>query len=489
MAGRRNTDKVVKNPTFMADIRYFFEDPDIRCMNDELEDFDLSTYEGVRSNASRIFRQTLPPRGKMPPQKDRKWSEARSESFLNWINNESPRGVPFSRPVPKEPVSPTARVRKDIRDLDKDELKLLKDAFDGIIQREPDEPNSYFQVAAIHGIPDREYCLHHEMGFHPWHRAYLLRMENALRSVPGCGEVTLPYWDISGTVPAVLFKEPFASFTLPRRVGAEFPEGFVTVRNERTDVQRQLRTYRMADKIHESLQENYWETFNDSIEGRHDSGHGICGETISDADVTAYDPMFWFFHCNWDRLWWRWQHRVDATTLNRFKSTLLDSSRWLEPPVNDLEPFDGATTDGVIDVSELHYALSRDDRPFEPAETGFGNIIASTSFRLSLSRKVSVRVKGIKRLNIPGSFKVSLLADGKLVDWEGFFQSTAPKRCTTCRQKDIVNIDFKVDLEKIKDKTLSVTVDLVSAKRAHTRVSLKKIGNPTINVRQLLVEG
>jgi tyrosinase len=28
-----------------------------------------------------------------------------------------------------------------------------------------------------------------------WHRAYLLRLENALRSIPGCQDVTLPFWD------------------------------------------------------------------------------------------------------------------------------------------------------------------------------------------------------------------------------------------------------------------------------------------------------
>ncbi|KAL7781933.1 putative tyrosinase [Trichoderma ceciliae] len=39
------------------------------------------------------------------------------------------------------------------------------------------------------------YCNHGNVLFPTWHRAYLLRLENALRSIDGCGDVTLPYWD------------------------------------------------------------------------------------------------------------------------------------------------------------------------------------------------------------------------------------------------------------------------------------------------------
>ncbi|KAL7620341.1 hypothetical protein AAE478_009335 [Parahypoxylon ruwenzoriense] len=39
------------------------------------------------------------------------------------------------------------------------------------------------------------YCNHGNVLFPTWHRAYLMRVENALRSIPGCEDVTLPFWD------------------------------------------------------------------------------------------------------------------------------------------------------------------------------------------------------------------------------------------------------------------------------------------------------
>ena len=39
------------------------------------------------------------------------------------------------------------------------------------------------------------YCNHGNVLFPTWHRAYLLRLEDALRSIPGCEDVTLPFWD------------------------------------------------------------------------------------------------------------------------------------------------------------------------------------------------------------------------------------------------------------------------------------------------------
>lgn len=53
------------------------------------------------------------------------------------------------------------------------------------------------------------------MLFPTWHRAYVLRLENALRSIEGCEHVTLPYWDETGDdtqvngVPGVFLMQKF----------------------------------------------------------------------------------------------------------------------------------------------------------------------------------------------------------------------------------------------------------------------------------------
>lgn len=480
-------DKTVKNPTYMNHIQYFFDQKDIDCMNRELEDFDLSTYKGVRKNAGRVFSQTLQPGGNMPPQADRKWSKARSKTFRNWMLNKYPLGVPKANKLPTKAARTAARVRKDIRDLDKNEIKLLKKAFSAIMQRLPDEENSFTSIAEIHGLPNRQYCLHHEGEFQPWHRVYLEKMEDALRSVEGCEQVTLPYWDISGDVPKVLFQKPFASFVLQKAADPTwFPVGFKTKRNTRKQIDDGLKLYRMAKKVQKALNQPQWERFNSGLESCHDSGHVYCGETIADANVTAYDPMFWFFHCNWDRLWWRWQHAVGAKDVKTFKATTTEEVYWLEPPINDLDPFAPITSDLTIPVDNLHYAPSRDDKAPKFDTSGFGNARAAESFSIRTGDAVSVRVKGIHRLNVPGSFFISLMANGKMIDQEGFFQSTTPVECASCREKSIVNIDFDVRLGAIADKDLSVRVERIVKGGATRRVSLNKIGNPTINIRHLI---
>ncbi|KAG6855557.1 hypothetical protein H0H87_001059 [Tephrocybe sp. NHM501043] len=58
----------------------------------------------------------------------------------------------------------------------------------------------------MHGLPFRGpgetdpewwggYCWHDTILFPTWHRAYLLYIEDALRSIEGCEDVTLPFWD------------------------------------------------------------------------------------------------------------------------------------------------------------------------------------------------------------------------------------------------------------------------------------------------------
>jgi hypothetical protein len=46
-----------------------------------------------------------------------------------------------------------------------------------------------------------------------------MRFEDALRSVPGCESVTLPYWDVTTSIPPLLYEEPFASYALQAPIG------------------------------------------------------------------------------------------------------------------------------------------------------------------------------------------------------------------------------------------------------------------------------
>ena len=86
-------------------------------------------------------------------------------------------------------------------------------AWKGIKELGPNEFKSFFMIGGFHGEPFRGpgaqtptwwggYCQHGTVLFPTWHRAYLYRLENALRSIPGCESVTLPFWDETSDEPS-----------------------------------------------------------------------------------------------------------------------------------------------------------------------------------------------------------------------------------------------------------------------------------------------
>lgn len=125
------------------------------------------------------------------------------------------------------------RVRRSIQDLQKDynsgkkkPLEALMRAWKGIKDLPPDNPNSFFVIGGYHGEPFRGagwgssqywggYCNHGNVLFPTWHRMYLMRLEDALRSIPGCQDVTQPFWDetapdsLKSGIPSALTDEVF----------------------------------------------------------------------------------------------------------------------------------------------------------------------------------------------------------------------------------------------------------------------------------------
>lgn len=105
------------------------------------------------------------------------------------------------------------RVRRSLHDLqddyekgDKKPLEDLMRAWKAIKELPADDPRSFFTLGGYHGEPFRGagwgsslywggYCNHGNVLFPTWHRLYLVKLEEALQSVPGCEQVMLPYWD------------------------------------------------------------------------------------------------------------------------------------------------------------------------------------------------------------------------------------------------------------------------------------------------------
>ena len=328
-------DEIIAHPTYMEHIRHFFDEIDLDHMNGQ--GVDLSTYGLLSARANDVYLHTLQPDGDMPPDDDRKWSAERSASFLNWINDGLPIGVPSPAAVQ---TTAAGRIRKDAASLTADEVTTLTEAFQGLINRDPADPQGYFALAGQHWFPPPNECKHHNDLYLPWHRVFVRRFEDALRSVPGCADVTLPYWDITTQPPDFLFAPPFAAYTSPVEIMApQYPAGYTTSRFDAPTIAQQVTTNAIPQTIADALTKFRWGTHIRAIWGAHDTGHPSCGPSMSTPDVAAFDPIFWFFHTNWDRLWWEWQQIMQATTYWTFRSTIFGSPAFLQAPLNTLAPF------------------------------------------------------------------------------------------------------------------------------------------------------
>jgi tyrosinase len=498
-----NNANPVENPTWYGEIRNMFTKEDITHMGSQ--GLDLTNYNVVKNSAYQIYGQV--DAGNMPPGKP--WSDAWVETFSNWMNTGFPKGtIAISQNEmlgfeanASETIA--TRIRKEISMLSIDELNLLKKAFRTIMQKEPLDPNSYFALAGWHGLPNPR-CMHHIPGYNPWHRAYLLSFENALRMVPDCENVTLPYWDFATSLPDIFNHEPFDNYTLPITVNdKKFPKGYTTTRYSAKEIIENLESYDVLGDFKRAFTKTDWEDYHGFIDNRtnnttiagHDGGHVSIGETMGNQDVSAFDPIFWFYHCNLDRMFWEWQKEMQATDLNKLLSTIQsDKSRkiFTNPNSEKLPPFDSIAptlnTLSIIDSVnslDVDYQIQEKTIVMNMKVKTIGSTLASDEFFVHTTM-VNVRVKGINRLKIPGSFNVHLMKDGEVIASKAFFQPDEVEKCENCVENALAHFDFELPIETVSEGKLGIWVEPLDHEKFGDRFPHKMMGNPTVNVRLLL---
>ncbi len=493
----------VAHPTWYDTIRLMFTETDIAHMGNQ--SLDLTSYEQVQAASGNIYGNVAAQN--MPP--GNPWTPDMIQTFLNWITDCCPKGAPpydHASAMLFLAKTPAARIRKDLNSLSDTERDTLRKAFEGIMAKDSSDPNSYFAQAGIHWLPSR-YCQHHVPAYNPWHRAYLLGFENALRSIPGCENVTLPYWDITTPFPDVLKSPPFDKYALPEDVGGGFAQGYVTERYPYPDIQDNLQTFDVVADINRALTQTDWEDFhgwwsgaaNNTIISAHDGGHGSIGPTMANPAAASFDPVFWFFHANWDRLWWQWQVKVQATDLNGLLTTINKTTDQLSyqiftvAPLQTLTPFTagplGLNTVKVIDsIGSLGVDYGPPAAPAPPLA-----LALKTSRAVSVGREVSldpqratVSVTGLNRIKIPGSFAVHLMKDGRQIASRFMFQPDEADKCETCVKNPIAHFDFDLPLAQVSGGKLSVQVEPLNKAVVGPRFPAKLMGNPMIDVHILL---
>lgn len=178
-------------------------------------------------------------------------------------------------------------IRKDHRRLTTDEQSRFLNAFTQINAMGALGPLVDIHANGIHQM-------HGNPRFLPWHRIYLMRMEELLMMVDPT--VCIPYWKSSE-------EQAFPSWLLGFTPTVNLMSGPHTV----TRNIGMFATLPDAADVAAAMSNGTFNTFGGALEGIHDSGHVWVGGSMSGVLTAPCDPVFWMHHCEIDRIWAEWQ--------------------------------------------------------------------------------------------------------------------------------------------------------------------------------------
>lgn len=212
------------------------------------------------------------------------------DTFADMLKALDP-GIRRHLKLPPWLLFPATYSRKDQASLSETEQGRFVCALNTLINN-----GAYGQLVAIHA---QVHYQHGSQRFLPWHRVYLLILEQALRSIHP--DVSIPYWDwtkaseqsipgwLAGFTPTVPMPPPQPSMTVVR-----FPS-----------TSADLAT--IASNIPNVMAHADFASFTSSLEAVHGGVHVWVGGSMGSIPTAPSDPIFWMHHANIDRLWWVWQ--------------------------------------------------------------------------------------------------------------------------------------------------------------------------------------
>lgn len=248
------------------------------------------------------------------------------------------------------------RYRRKAERLRPGQLQRLRRGFRKMMDIGDDRGYQYW--AGVHGLPLPIGCrnAHGTPYFLPWHRAYLYRIERALRDQEP--DAMLAWWDwrttrgSQGEIPPAFADEnddegrenPLYSAEVdPRAVQQGRDRGVdIAAKTRRSRSSQRALPLPTPEEIHDLIEIRDFETFSNRLDSIHGTIHMWVGGHMTQIDFAAYDPIFWAHHCMVDRIWRIWQ--------NRHGRAGPPESIWDEA----LEPF-GMTVRRTLSVTRLGY--------------------------------------------------------------------------------------------------------------------------------------
>ncbi|KAK6334553.1 hypothetical protein TWF730_003767 [Orbilia blumenaviensis] len=326
----------------------------------------LSDHNSVTTWSRQIYLQIKSENMPMTDKRDRLFPKEAIDRFHLWITQGHRKTE--ADPIVDTPIKfptyepPPFIVRKDISSLSEDELNAYRAAIDDKLN--PTDLGSKWQeLCYIH----TDWCLHYQEGFLPWHRAHLMYMESLIGcGIPYWNwmaeDASNPNSSSSG-IPQAFFDEDYLHptkgkrpnplrFALAKdgasakgqrcvtRAGELMPGAPLDKRDpyikKMNDYQRQILAALREPLF--SIPQGYLGTpgypwanipvfdppqpeelythdfngkpigkhFDNLLEQPHDNFHGWIGDDMADNSYTAFDPVFWSFHANMDRVFETW---------------------------------------------------------------------------------------------------------------------------------------------------------------------------------------
>jgi tyrosinase len=158
---------------------------------------------------------------------------------------------------------------------------------------------------------------HGNVGFLPWHRAYLLDLERELQAIDP--SVALPYWRFDKPAPNIFTREFLGEENEAGR--AEFTPGHPLEHwstDGETGIVRSLTfpassappglfTEAVTLNLGGSGSGKAYRGFKEMEDNPHGDAHTAFDGPVSDPATSPRDPLFFLLHTNVDRLWAKWQ--------------------------------------------------------------------------------------------------------------------------------------------------------------------------------------
>jgi tyrosinase len=258
----------------------------------------------------------------------------------------------------------TTRLSTDSLESNPAALTALRDATAKMQALAGTDNRSWIYWAGIHGFPQFQ-CWHHGrvgMGqtrpfnlFLPWHRAYVLHVEHALRDQNAAAAI--PWWDWSSPQSSQSgVSRSYADRTANGQANPLFsgPVPEMPPNRARQTARFPLSPQRLPrpTAVEAVLRLTSFNDFQRQLEDLHDFIHGWTGGTsprnprvggdMGAVATAAFDPIFWAHHAMIDRLWYLWQLRHGVQTI---------PPDYLRRP---LAPFP-MTVEEVLDINLLGY--------------------------------------------------------------------------------------------------------------------------------------